>query len=89
MSDDGQRMAALVALDESGAILERILDAARDSRDRGVVARALSCVDRNDLERAAPVYRRQDEAERQAFAAAARENGVWEVLAPVLEAETA
>lgn len=86
METQGQRGAAELSLANEGELLESILDAARTTEGGWApVAVALSTVDRDQLSHAGQVYRRQSDADRAAFQAAAREKGVWDNLEPALE----
>lgn len=90
MENQGQRAAAELSLANDGELLESILDAARTTEGGwAAVAVALSTVGEDELSHAAQVYHRQSEEDRAAFQAAAREKGVWDVLAPALEGAAA
>lgn len=89
MDEAGQRVAAAVMVDGDGGILESLLDGTDSETDLGIIATVLSRLDAGTLDAAAAIHKRQDDASRKAFVGAARNQGVWDTLEPVLEADAA
>ena len=89
LDTEGQRAAAQVAIENDGDLLEAIIDVTRKVNRWETLAVALAALDESGQREAGAVYRRQTEADRSAFAAAAKEKGVWNELVSALEGEAA
>lgn len=89
LDTEGQRAAAQVAIENDGDLLEAIIDVTRKVNRWETLAIALAALDESGQREAGAVYRRQTEADRSAFAAAAKEKGVWNELVSALEGEAA
>ena len=84
----GLHMVVEIGLQDSGDLLEKILEAAHKTKNGwDAVVIALAAVeDEGLLQNVGLVYRRQEGVIKKAFQKAAENHGIWERVAPMLEA---
>jgi hypothetical protein len=86
MDESARRQVGEVALENDGDLLEAVLDAVRAAGGWPHMAQILASLDQAGRSQAGQIYARQAEADRQALAEGARQQGVWEMLEPSLAA---
>lgn len=90
MPPDSRSAAAEVVLEDDGELLAALLDTVREGGHWDAAAILVGSLDDEGIEQAGRVLRRLDEREQADFAAAARrQEGLWERIAPGLEAPPA